>query len=122
MVGGRPYTPYDYDASSLIENYNINKSGILDYTLLNTERYDLYHQLDVRLDKTWYWKHFSLNFYVDIQNILATQTVEQPYLLAQTDADGNYIVDPADNTRYLMEEIANDSGNILPRFGVIIDF
>ncbi|RXP63323.1 TonB-dependent receptor [Lutibacter sp. HS1-25] len=122
MVGGRPYTPYDYDASSLIVNYNVNNSGILDYTLLNTERYDLYHQLDIRLDKTWYWKHFSLNFYVDIQNILATQTVEQPYLLAQTDADGNYLVDPADNTRYLMEEIANDSGNILPRFGVIIDF
>jgi hypothetical protein len=122
MVGGRPFTPYDYEASSLIVNYDVNNSGILDYSRLNTERFSLYHQLDVRVDKTWYWKHFSLNFYVDIQNLFGTTVEEQPYLLAQTDANGNYIVDPNDNTRYLMEEVSNESGTILPRFGVIIDF
>jgi hypothetical protein len=122
MVGGRPYTPYDYDASSLIVNYNVNNSGILDYTKLNTERYSLYHQLDIRVDKTWYWKHFSLNLYVDVQNIFGTESQEQPFLVAVTDSNGNYVVDPTDSTRYLLEEIENTSGTVLPRFGIIIDF
>lgn len=122
MVGGRPYTPYDYEASALISNYEVNKGGILDYSQLNTLRYELYHQLDVRVDKTWYWKHFSLNLYVDVQNLFSSQAEEQPYLIAETDNNGNYIVDPSDSTKYVLEEIENTSGNILPRFGIIIDF
>jgi len=122
MVGGQPYTPYDYDASAKIENYNINNSGILDYSELNTLRFDLYNQLDVRVDKTWYWKHFALNLYVDIQNIYGSESQQQSFLIPQTDSNGNNLIDPMDPTKYLLEEIDNTSGTILPKIGVIIDF
>ena len=122
LVGGQPFTPYDYDASANIENYNVNNSGILDYNELNTLRFELYNQLDVRVDKTWYWKHFSLNLYVDIQNILGSETQQQSFLIRQTDADGNYLIDPTDNSKYLLEEVDNTSGTILPKIGIIMDF
>lgn len=122
LVGGQPYTPYDYDASANIENYNINNSGILDYSELNTLRFDLYHQLDLRVDKTWYWKHFALNLYVDIQNILGSETQQQGFLIPKTDTDGNNLIDPSDPTKYLLEEVENTSGTILPKIGVIMDF
>ncbi|SNR53066.1 Outer membrane receptor for ferrienterochelin and colicins [Lutibacter agarilyticus] len=122
LVGGRPYTPYDYEASADIANYNVNNSGILDYSELNTLRFDLFHQLDIRVDKTWYWKHFSLNLYLDIQNILGSENQEQGFLTPLTDADGNALIDPSDPSKYLLEEVENTSGTVLPKIGVIMDF
>jgi hypothetical protein len=122
LVGGQPYTPYDYEASADIENYNVNNSGILDYSELNTLRFDLYHQLDIRVDKTWYWKNFALNLYLDIQNILGSESKEQGFLIPLTDANGNALIDPSDPSKYLLEEVENTSGTVLPRIGVIMDF
>lgn len=122
LVGGQPFTPYDYDASAEIANYDVNNSGILNYDQLNTLRFDLYHQLDVRVDKTWYWKHFALNLYVDIQNILGSETQQQSFLIPQTDADGNNLIDPTNPSKYLLEEVENTSGTILPKIGIIMDF
>lgn len=122
LVGGQPYTPYDYEASADIANYNVNNSGILDYSELNTLRFDLYHQLDIRVDKTWYWKHFSLNLYLDIQNILGSESQEQGFLIPLTDANGNALIDPSDPSKYLLEEVENTSGTVLPKIGVIMDF
>jgi hypothetical protein len=121
-IGGQPYTPYNLEASSIIENYNISNSGILDYTKLNSERFNNYHQLDLRIDKTWYWKKISLNFYFDIQNLYGKEVSSQPYLIPSVDSNGDKIVNPSDNTKYVLEEIENSSGTILPRIGFIIDF
>ena len=122
LVGGQPYTPYDINSSSLIENYDVTNSGILDYTKLNSERFDTYHQLDIRIDKTWYWNKMSLNFYFDIQNVYASESKSQSYLLPLLDSNGNKVVNSSDSSRYNLEEIENTSGNVLPRFGVILDF
>ncbi len=122
LVGGQPYTPYDFEASSVIENYDVANSGILDYAKLNSERFNTYHQLDVRVDKTWYFKKMALNFYVDIQNLYASEATTQSYLIPMEDGSGNKIINASDPTKYNLEEIENTSGNILPRFGVIIDF
>lgn len=122
LVGGAPYTPYDMEASSLIENYDISNSGILDYDLLNTERYDTYTQLDLRIDKTWYWKSLSLNFYIDIQNLYAATVPQRSFLIPEVDENGNKVIDPADSTRYVLEEVESTSGNVLPGFGFIFDF
>jgi len=116
LVGGRPFTPEDRDASSIIERYDVTNRGIPDYTRLNTERLDLFTQLDFRVDKTWYLKRFSLNLYLDIQNVYATSNERPPLLLE----DG---VDPTDPTRYILEEIDNTGeGRVIPRIGVIVDF
>ena len=122
LVGGQPYTPYDYDASSVIANYNVSNSGILDYTKLNTERFKTYHQLDLRIDKTWYWEKLSFNFYVDIQNLYRSEFSSQSYLIPLQDENGNNIVNQSDSSRYILEEIANTSGNAFPSFGIILDF
>ena len=122
LIGGRPYTPYDYDASSIIENYDILNLEVLDYENINSERFKTFTQLDVRVDKTWYWKKFSLNFYIDIQNLLISEIEQQSFLIPEQDANGNNLVDPSDNTRYILEEIDNSDGNIFPRFGFIVDF
>lgn len=122
LVGGRPYTPYDMDASSEIANYDVTNQGILDYSQLNTERFKIFSQLDLRIDKTWFWKKFSLNFYVDVQNVLAGEAIEQPYLIPTLDENGNKVIDANNSSKYVLESIENTSGTVLPRFGVIFDF
>ena len=122
LIGGRPYTPYDYATSSLIANYDIVNAAVLDYDRLNTERYPFYHQLDVRVDKTWFWNKVSLNLYLDIQNLYGFQSIEMPILLAKTDDLGNRLIDTNDNSRYQMDELQNANGNVLPTIGIIFDF
>jgi hypothetical protein len=122
LVGGRPYTPYDLNASSLIANYNISNQGILDFSKLNSLRFKTFSQLDVRVDKTWFWKKWTLNFYVDVQNLLNNESIEQPLLTPILDANNNPVIDPNDASRYILEDIENSNGRLLPRFGFIVDF
>ncbi len=122
LVGGKPYTPYDLDASSLIANYDVENRGVFDYNRLNSERFETYTQLDIRVDKTWYWKKMSLNFYVDIQNVLSSQADAQSVLLPTLDANGNKIVDANNSNKYVLEELDRTNGSILPGFGFILDF
>jgi hypothetical protein len=121
LVGGRPYTPYNENASSLKSNYDVVNGGVLDYSKLNGERFNTYTQLDVRVDKTWYLKKAAINLYVDVQNIYTSSSKQRPFLLPTEDQNGR-ISDPSDNSRYLLEEIESTSGRALPRICVIIDF
>ncbi|MFN0729829.1 TonB-dependent receptor [Polaribacter gochangensis] len=122
LVGGKPYTPYDLNASSIIANYDVENRGILNYTSLNSERFGTYSQLDLRIDKTWFWSKFSLNFYVDVQNVLASKSNGQSFLLPTLDANGNKVINANDSSRYVLEEVDSTSGNVLPGFGFIVDF
>ncbi|MCG8830977.1 TonB-dependent receptor [Tenacibaculum finnmarkense] len=121
LVGARPYTPYDRNASSLKTNYDVVNGGILDFSKLNEKRFDTYTQLDLRVDKTWFLKKIAVNFYVDIQNVYASSASEQPFLLPIEDADGR-VSNTNDSSRYVLEEIESTSGSVLPRIGVIVDF
>ena len=122
LVGGRPYTPYDYNASSVISNYNVSNGGILDFSQLNSERFDTYTQLDFRIDKTWYLKKLSINLFLDVQNIFASTADRQLFLLPKEDTNGVRLTDPNDPSRYLLEEVGDSSGRAIPRIGVIVDF
>ncbi len=121
LVGARPHTPYDTNASSLKVNYDIVNGGILDYTKLNQTRFNTYTQLDARLDKTWFLNNVAINLYLDIQNIYGSSAEQNPFLLATEDTTGR-ITDPNDTSRYVLEEIESSKGSALPRIGVIIDF
>jgi TonB family protein len=64
-VTGRPYTPeiggtMDYDAGTYAP---------VSSTARNSERIPAFHQLDVRVDKTWKFQAWSLNAYLDVQNV-----------------------------------------------------
>ncbi len=120
-VGGRPYTPYDYDASSLVVKYDVSKAGIFDYTKLNTKRFKGYSQLDIRLDKTWFLKKMAINLYLDVKNVYASENVGESYLLPKVNAQGEYLRDPQDNDRYQLEELENSIGRVMPSVGLVID-
>lgn len=121
-VGGLPYTPYNEEATALRENWDVRREGIFDFTQLNSQRFADFHQLDVRVDKTWFFQKWSLNLYLDIQNLYNFQAEEQDFLDVQTDANGNPLVDPNNPDSYLLDRIENTSGTVLPTIGVIVDF
>ncbi|MEB2783197.1 TonB-dependent receptor [Algoriphagus persicinus] len=122
FLGGTPYTPYDYDESSLITNWDLRNQPILDYTQINSIRLEGFHQLDLRLDKKYYFKKWNLNWYVDIQNVYNFKAEQPPLLVPVRDAEGNISVDPNDPTRYQLKNISNPAGSILPTVGLIVEF
>jgi hypothetical protein len=89
---------------------------------LNTEREGSFHQLNIRVDKKYYLKKWTLNFYLDIQNAYAAKTKVAPILLVEKDVAGNPITDPNDPTRYKTKFIENTSGILQPSLGIIIEF
>jgi hypothetical protein len=71
LVSGNPSTVVTdgvYDASS--DGY-IPQSGPR-----NGGRLPAFHQLDLRLDKTWTWRFIKLNLYADVQNVYNRRNVE----------------------------------------------
>jgi hypothetical protein len=120
--GGSPYTPYDIPTSSLKQNWDINGLGLLDYNQLNTEREAAFHQLNVRVDKKIFLEKFSMNFYLDIQNLYGYKTKVAPILLVEKDSNGVPITDPNDPTRYKTKLIENTSGIVQPTIGIILEF
>lgn len=122
LLGGAPYTPYDIALSSQKANWDVTNQGIPNYNLLNTERLPLTHGLDIRVDKKWYFKKWSLNAYLDIQNIYNFQAQSQPYIDVYRDDNGNPIEDPNNSSAYLTREIENFSGTVLPSIGLMVDF
>jgi hypothetical protein len=95
---------------------------VLDYGRLNTQREAAFHQLNVRVDKKIFLEKFSLNFYLDIQNLYGYKTKVAPILLVEKDANGVAITDPNDPTRYKTKLIANTSGIVQPTIGIIVEF
>jgi hypothetical protein len=120
--GGLPYTPYDEETSSLIDNWEILGAGVRDFDQLNSQRLSAFHQLDVRVDKTWFYEKWSLNLYLDIQNLYNFQAEEQDILNVVTDEAGNPVVNPDDPSRYDIYYIPSTAGTVLPTIGIILDF
>jgi outer membrane receptor for ferrienterochelin and colicin len=120
--GGTPYSPYDISNSSLIENWEVTNRGIFDYDSLNTLRLPAFHQMDIRLDKHYYFKKYYLNVYLDIQNLYRSPIAFLPYLTVQRDQQSNPIINPNDPSRYLTKIIGSDSGRMLPTIGFILQF
>jgi hypothetical protein len=121
-LGGAPFTPYDVEATRTINNWDNIGRGIPDYDLLNTQRVNSFNRLNVRVDKKWYFNSINLDVYLDIQNILGATVQGQPNIDVQRDADGIPIIDPNDNTKYLVKELENSTGSVLPTFGLIFEF
>ncbi len=121
FTGGSPYTPADAETSALIPVWNINRSGIPDYTQLNSERLKPAHFLDMRVDKKWFFKKWALNVYIDVQNVYAFRAQQPPQLIQQTDSNGNALINPNDPSRYLLQEVENTTGTVIPSFGIVVE-
>lgn len=122
LLGGAPFTPYDLERSFTREVWDVTFRGLPDYSRLNSERIGVYHQLDARIDKKWFFENLNINFYFDVQNLYGFQLQGQPFVDVQKDDFGQPIVDPNDPDMYLYKFIENTIGTVLPTLGVIIDF
>jgi len=120
-LGASPYTPYDTAGSSIRETWDLRGVALPDYERLNEERTGAVHQLDMRVDKRWFFAKWSLDLYLDIQNVYNFQAPLAPSLTVVRDDNGDPLVDPTDPTRYSTKEIQNFSGTILPSIGIIIE-
>lgn len=71
-VTGNPYTPeiggtMDYDAGAYAPVTSLRR---------NSARIPAFHQLDVRVDKTWKFKSWALSAYLDVQNAYIHKNVD----------------------------------------------
>nr|WP_294941778.1 carboxypeptidase-like regulatory domain-containing protein [uncultured Mucilaginibacter sp.] len=121
LTGGGPYTPYNISTSTLKSNYAIFPQGIPDWTQLNSRQLNTFYQVDVRVDKKYPFKKFTLNVYLDIQNLTYNQYQLQPYLVPDRDAAGNLQDAPGDPSRFRSKLLDNKGGNVLPTIGVIFE-
>jgi hypothetical protein len=121
-VGGAPYTPYDEEKSSYKDAWDLTGKGYLDYSRYNTERLTAFNQLDLRVDKQFYFDRWSLMLYADVQNILNFQAEQPDILVLQTDSAGEPLTDPDNPDKYLLKYLESETGTILPTVGIIIEF
>lgn len=119
-VGGSPYTPYDEDKSSLVEAWDAQGRPYLDYSRYNTGRLDAFFQLDVRVDKDFYFRNWRLGIYIDLQNVTKS-VLKQPDVLMSTGVVENPGA-PASEQRYRMKHIAQESGTLMPTVGLTVEF
>ena len=122
FLGGTPYTPYDVEESALISNWDLRGQPILDFTQINALRLDPFHQLDLRVDKKYFFPKWSLNWYIDIQNLYNYEAEQPPLLVPVRDDAGQILVDPTDPSRYQLKYIKNTAGTLLPTVGIIVEF
>ena len=120
--GGAPYTPIDLINSSNKEIWSVNQSGVLDYNQLNQNRLNNYHGLDIRIDKKWFFKTWSLNTYIDVENVYNYKTQLPPEYGIDPNL-GQLVEGTGENSNsHSLYEIINDSGTILPSIGLLIEF
>jgi len=122
FLGGTPYTPFDLASSSLISNWDLRGQGQLDFDQINAVRLRAFHQLDLRIDKKYFFEKWSLNWYFDIQNAYNFQAEQAPRLVPVRDGSGQLIVRTDDPSRYQLRVVENPAGTILPTVGLIIEF
>ncbi len=115
-TGGSPYTPYDYDLTSQIIAWDISGAPYRDYSLYHTQRLNAYAQLDLRIDKTFYFEKWMLGLYLDIQNA-SRSTFTQPDIPISSGK-----IDPSNPDRYILKYLKNSNNTMLPTFGVTAQF
>lgn len=118
---GNPYTPYDIYASSIKANWDISGQGVLDRENVNSERTSVFHQLDIRVDKKYYFKKWVLDIYLDIQNFYNQQSSLAPYVDVVRDASNQPLTDPNDSSRYVVKNVNNTTGTLIPSIGIIVE-
>ncbi len=115
-LGGRPYSPIDMDLSTLAASWDIRNQAYVDYDNYNALRLPSTNQLDIRIDKEFYFKKFVLNLYVDVQNVLNKKTASTP-IYTNLDENGEVMIDPENPERYQLRTIQNLGGTVLPTLG-----
>ncbi|WP_066628765.1 TonB-dependent receptor [Labilibacter marinus] len=126
FIGGTPFTPVDENTTTLKDSWDATGREQLDYSQYNQQRLDNFHQLDIRVDKSYTFKNWSLGIYLDIQNLYNQKLTEPVKYVQQLDDSGSPIIenpgaDPGEQ-RYAFDKLFTESGTVLPTIGVIVEF
>ncbi len=125
MQTGLPYTPFDTVASALTVNWDRFGQALRDYSLLNTERTNLFYGVDFRIDYKWFYQKWSLNLYFDLQNFPSQAAQVPQYTLDEDENNNNQpqIVNQGQpNESYLLQRVNNTLSVSVPSIGIIIQF
>jgi hypothetical protein len=127
---GLPTTPFA-PGSDLVLNYDRNGNGIPDYNRINSGRQDAVNTLDFRIDKKWFYEKWSLNLYLDVENVFGNAVGDIALVYDQPlDETGMPIGDPIivnpnapiDQQRYLLKELQTSSGTTIPSIGIMVEY
>lgn len=122
FMGGAPYTPYDMETSAVTQAWDLRQQAYFDYNRLNSERLKPFHQLDIRIDKKYYFRKWSLMLYADVQNAYNFKGDSPGYVIVDTDENGNALYQDADKTKYQLKTIESLTGTVLPTIGIMVEF
>jgi len=110
--GEAPFAPVNLEQT--LAQY---PSFVFDYSALGSVRLDPFTAVDMRVDKKWNFSKWSLDIYLDLQNLTAA-TQPQPPVFGLVRDENNQILEP----RALTEITDLGEGALLPSFGIIVDF
>lgn len=124
--GGAPYTPFDMTASQ--RNYLSSGAAVYDYSQFNQLRLGSFHSMDIRVDKKWNYRKWSLDVYLDITNLYRSVQPEYPkYTFARTadnsafqTTDGQAIKSDGSNAVPLV--LKESDAVSIPTIGFIVEF
>ncbi len=134
-LGGAPYTPFDINQS--LEDYPFTNAGVPDYSRLNTQRLRAFHAADLRIDKKWNFRKWTLDLFLDIQNAYNSNNPAPPGFTLGRNPDnsiatrsglpyqpGRYQDPSVPNNRQdaVPAILPNDSGSLLPSIGFVVEF
>ncbi|NOU47694.1 MAG: TonB-dependent receptor [Bacteroidales bacterium] len=119
--GGLPFTPYDLSKSSIVDAWDAQGRAYLDYNQLNNLRLDPYHQLDIRVDKKYFFDRWSFMIYLDVQNLFNSVATFQDEYIQETDANG-IPVKINNGYNYVLKPIPSTTGTVLPTIGIMVEF
>ena len=119
-IGGAPYTPYDEEQTSLKTYWDAAGRAALDYSRYNEGRLKPFVQLDIRVDKVWEFRKWSLGVYLDLENITFSE-ITLPDVLLSTGIIENPSA-PIAEQRYLLKRIKQRNGTLVPTIGITAEF
>lgn len=126
FVGGAPYTPFDENISSIRSQWDSRGGAVLDFSEYNSLRLEAFHQLDIRIDKEYYFNRWSLNLYLDIQNLYGFNADSPDFLVREsfyTPELNDVFTDNSGIERYQLRRVDGEGGGtILPTIGIIVEF
>ena len=124
--GAAPFTPFDLEKSR--SNYLTLGTGVLNFALLNTRRLPAFHSADIRIDKKWNYRKFTLDVFLDIQNFYAAKSAGTPQYTFRRNSDNTAFITTDGNpvnvngSNAIPYILSKADGNILPTIGFIVEF
>lgn len=118
--GGSPYTPVDLEKTSLVAAWDASGNVYKDNSRYNSQYLRQFNQLDIRIDKEFFYEKFALKIYLDIQNALNKKYRDQDVYVST----GRVINPeaPYNMQRYELKKIEREGGTIIPTIGITIEF